>query len=90
MFVENNLNVFIWLGIKEACGFGGFGNGWFSGCTIKSIFDPSGNEENDGTIGGLNILNGGGNAFTENAVIGGAEDDKDVVFCRETKHEMNE
>ena len=39
-----------------------------------------------GRLGGTR----GGNTFAENTVVGGAQDNENVVFCRETKDEMNE
>lgn len=92
VFVKNNLNIFVRF-IGESTG--GLGRlctrNIRSPVPSKRVLNPSGNEQNDGTImGRLNVLHCGGNTFAENTVVGRAQDNKNIVFCRETKHEMNE
>ena len=79
IFVKNNLNIFIRFRGEYTGSLGRLSNI----VTLKRVLDAPGNEQNDGLVMGrrLNVLHRGGNAFAENTVVGGAQDDEDVVFC---------
>lgn len=93
LFVENDLNIHIKLVVTVNIIVNDFRRLGSFGHLIrinKGIFDPPGNEKNNRIVGGLNILNGGGNAFTEDTFIRRSQNNNDIVFCRETNDDVKE